>query len=422
MFKRLIGRFLLLALGVGICAPLSEAETLKITSSPTGATIEIDGVVVGTTPYEVNVPGGYFHGTHSVFGKLLGHPMHARLTLTGYSTKELDLTYGPMDWQNLSGTIHHQYYLLKTDHFHFDLEKTAGLLTGTIQTASQGITTVSMRAELPIEEVFRTSTPAVLYLERPYGGHGTGFFITETGVVATNAHVARGESSLAAISYSGGRYEARVVYVDPELDIALLKVDGTSFPHLNLSDISRVAPGQTVLAIGNPGAGLQNTVTKGIVSAVGSDPHLGKGTWIQTDAAINPGNSGGPLLDAWGGVIGINTEKPKDPKIQGIGFALSSTDLMSVLQRFYPTAEVSSATKTTTLDGGTGTANIISDFGDSEIYVDDKFIGSTPSTLKLSTGPHTVRVKATGRRTWERKVEILRDSQITLKAVLEPEK
>jgi PEGA domain len=115
------------------------------------------------------------------------------------------------------------------------------------------------------------------------------------------------------------------------------------------------------------------------------------------------------------------TAKPADTKVQGIGFALSSTDWMSVLQRFYPTAELSGAKKATTLEEGTGTVSIICDFEDSEIYVDDKFIGSTPSPLKLSPSPHTVNVKATGRRPWQHKLEVLKDSQITLKGILEPE-
>jgi hypothetical protein len=93
---------------------------------------------------------------------------------------------------------------------------------------------------------------------------------------------------------------------------------------------------------------------------------------------------------------------------------------MSVPQRFYPAAKVSGARKTTLLEEGTGTVSIISNFEDSESYVDHKFIGSTPSTLKLSPGPHTVEVEATGHRPWQRKLEVLKASQITLKAILKP--
>ena len=78
------------------------------------------------------------------------------------------------------------------------------------------------------------------------------------------------------------------------------------------------------------------SATKGIVSAVGKFPAAGPGLWIQTDAAINPGNSGGPLLNTGGEVIGINTLKVERSSVSGIGFALSATDLLTVLRKFYP--------------------------------------------------------------------------------------
>ena len=80
------------------------------------------------------------------------------------------------------------------------------------------------------------------------------------------------------------------------------------------------------------------SVTKGIVSAVGKFANAGPGTWIQTDTPINPGNSGGPLLNGRGEVIGINTQKVIKKNVTGIGFALSATDLIVVLQKFYPSA------------------------------------------------------------------------------------
>ena len=90
-----------------------------------------------------------------------------------------------------------------------------------------------------------------------------------------------------------------------------------------------------MLAIGNPGDGMQFSVTQGIVSGVGPYPILGEGTWIQTDAPINPGNSGGPLLNARGQVIGISTLKIVRKNVSGIGFALSAGDLLTVLSKFY---------------------------------------------------------------------------------------
>jgi S1-C subfamily serine protease len=384
----------------------------------------MDGVVVGTTPYQVKVPGGYFHGAKTAMGSRLGHPMRARVSLQGYVTKEMDLTYGPMYWQNLAGTIRQQYYLLKSDHFQFDLEKASENFTGAVRTTSAG-KTKALRPELSVEEIVRRASPAVLLL-RGARGHGTGFLITETGLIATNAHVVRGESSVTAVAASGTEFPAKIIYIDADLDLAFVKIDGGGLPHLTLADLSTISPGQTVVAIGNPGSGMQNTVTRGVVSAVGPKPEVGSGIWVQTDAAINPSNSGGPLLNTAGEAIGINTAKPLSSPdgtpLQGIGFALSSADVLRLLERFYPGMSVQNLNSEAGSQPGTGTVSISSDPPGADITVDGKFVGNTPSTLMLSAGPHAVEVKAPGRRAWERKLEVLKESQVTLKASLEPEK
>jgi hypothetical protein len=81
-----------------LCPVRAAAETLKITSSPSGATVEIDGVLVGTTPFEKDFPGGYFRKTLTSMDSRLEHPMVARISPTGYATKELQMTNGPMNW------------------------------------------------------------------------------------------------------------------------------------------------------------------------------------------------------------------------------------------------------------------------------------------------------------------------------------
>jgi serine protease Do len=277
-----------------------------------------------------------------------------------------------------------------------------------------------MRPELPVEDVVQKSKPAVVLLKRA-DGQGTGFFITETGVIATNAHVARGEQTLVAMLPTGQQAEAKVVYVDPEVDVALVKVDGTGFQHLPLADLATVRQGQTVIAIGNPGVGMPFSVTKGIVSAVGRTTDTSRGTWIQTDAAINPGNSGGPLLNGYGEVVGINTAKIVSKDVQNIGFALSSTDLIEVLHRFYPAVSAPNPPTTQTPEGN-GTLTVSSDPDGAEVYLDGKFVGNTPATVKLPIGPHTVQLKSPGHTDWERSIEILKDSQLNLKAKLLPPK
>src|SRR5438445_4701381 len=311
-----------------------------LTSYPSGFMVETVGVALDTTPFEKDYPGGYFHKTRTSFGTRLEHPMVARIRLAGYVTKELTLTEGPMNWISLNGRNHGEYWLLKSDHFHVELESIAETFTGAVVANAPG-GDAGVPPELSLEELVRLTKPAVVYL-KGLDKAGSGFFVTGTGVIVTNAHLARGEESLLALLSTGQQLEAKVVYVDADLDIALAKVELPSgkveFPHLALTGATGVHQGESVLAIGNPGDAMLFSVTKGIVSAVGTFPNAGPGTWIQTDTPINPGNSGGPLLNSRGEVIGINTQKLIKKNVTGIGFALSSSDLLEVLHRFYPNA------------------------------------------------------------------------------------
>jgi S1-C subfamily serine protease len=261
--------------------------------------------------------------------------MVARISLAGYATKELQMTNGPMNWISVNGRNHGEYWLLKSDHFNVELRPISAVFTGGVTAKLSGTGSVDFQPEPSLEELVRKTKPAVVYL-KGLDRSGTGFFVTETGVIATNAHVARGEESLLTLLPEGQQLEAKVVYIDADLDIALAKVEGKDFPHLSLDDAATVRQGENVLAIGNPGDAMLFSVTKGIVSAVGKFANAGPGTWIQTDTPINPGNSGGPQLNSRGEVIGIDTQKLVKKNVTGIGFALSATDLLEVLHRFYP--------------------------------------------------------------------------------------
>jgi S1-C subfamily serine protease len=434
-------------------AQFSRAETLTITSNPAGATVEIDGVLAGTTPFEKNFPGGYFHRTLTAVGSRLEHPMVVRVSLVGYATREIALTEGPMEWIDLHGRHHGAYWLFKSDHFQAELNSIASTFTGTVSSAA-----VAQPAgfELSLEEIVRRTKPAVVCL-KGFDSSGSGFFVTETGVIATNAHVARGDSTLLALLPSGVQLEAKVVYIDPDLDIALAKVAAPSagfvFPHLALADATAVRQGESVLAIGNPGDAMLFSVTKGIVSAVGKFATAGPGTWVQTDAPINPGNSGGPLVNERGEVIGLNTLKLIKKNVTGIGFALSSTDLLSVLRRFYPTlappaiaaaagsarkVELSADVSSETLEEsavapagvtiaasapggsgpeGSGQVTLTSEPDAAEIYVDGKFMGNTPAALKLAAGSHSFLLKLPGFTDYARALELPRSSKLSVKAV-----
>src|ERR1700693_1476034 len=123
-----------------VCTLLSfpaRADKLRITTVPSGATAQINDVLVGSTPYEQNIPGGYLHKTKTSLGSPLGHPMVARLTLEGYAAKEIQLTEGPMSWvSTLKGHNHGAYWLLKTDHFRVELQSASQTFTGAVESVS----------------------------------------------------------------------------------------------------------------------------------------------------------------------------------------------------------------------------------------------------------------------------------------------
>ena len=163
--------------------------------------------------------------------------------------------------------------------------------------------------------------------EEQVQGLGSGVIVSGDGLILTNNHVAEaGDSVMVRLGDHGREYKAKVVGNDPSSDLALLKIDGKNLPVITFADSDQVKVGDLVLAVGNP-FGLTNTVTMGIVSALG---RAGMGitdyeNFIQTDASINPGNSGGALVDTQGRLIGINTAiYSTSGGNRGIGFAVPS--------------------------------------------------------------------------------------------------
>ena len=123
-WRRVVGVAALVA-ALAAMTPLARAESFCVTSSPAGAAVEIDGAVVGTTPFRVDYPGGYFHKTHVVFSARLEHRMVLRVSKDGYVLRETTLTDGPFDWIGITGKHHGKYYLLRADHYELKLEAVA---------------------------------------------------------------------------------------------------------------------------------------------------------------------------------------------------------------------------------------------------------------------------------------------------------
>jgi S1-C subfamily serine protease len=389
-----------------------KAEELTITSNPSGATIEIDGKVIGMTPHVSKVPGGYFHKTTTVFGARLEHALHMRISMEGYISKDIELTEGPMRWIALNGVDHGEYYLLKDKTFNVTLTPeakafSAGLVQASIQPQME-----PANAELSVESIVDKTSSAVLKLSTGEGT-GSGFLVSTAGVVVTNAHVVGNSSEVTAKNTEQQQFNGKVVYKDPALDLALVKLDVEGTPSLQMTTLASARVGQSVVAIGNPGLGMQNTATRGIVSAVGPYPELGPGTWIQTDASINPGNSGGPLLNSHGQVIGMNTIKVVKTGVQGIGFALSAQDILEAVQRFFPVQAPGPS--------GKGKIQIASSVPDAEVYIDGKFVGDAPSSVPLAAGDHVIEVKASNFTDWKRTITVTDGSDQNVKASLQPQ-
>jgi serine protease Do len=158
-------------------------------------------------------------------------------------------------------------------------------------------------------------------------GIGSGVIISPDGYIVTNNHVVDGAVDVRVTMSDRRVLPAKVIGTDPLTDLAVIKVEGKDFPNVPWGDATKLHPGQTVLAFGNP-FGFRFTVTRGIVSALNRpnpSPNDARkpGQFIQTDAAINPGNSGGPLVDARGEVVGINTFLiSSSGTFSGMGFAI----------------------------------------------------------------------------------------------------
>jgi len=162
---------------------------------------------------------------------------------------------------------------------------------------------------------------------------GSGMVVHEDGYVITNAHVIKGSKKIKVVFSDSSEYPAEIISGDESKDLAVLKIPvNKKLPFIRLGRSNDLMIGETVVAIGNP-YGYANTVTSGVVSAVGRDIQIAEDFWlrglIQTDAPINPGNSGGPLLNINGELIGVNTAVRAEA--ENIGFAIPVDTLVDNL-------------------------------------------------------------------------------------------
>jgi len=258
-------------------------------------------------------------------------------------------------------------YVVMSNPGTFPWARTVSLTTSGNQNPG---TTIVTTEEQAIENAVKTASPAVVQInitavsQNPFGfssgtseGLGSGFIVTSDGYVLTNNHVVEGATTITVVLKDGREFRGQVVGTDATSDVAVVKINGTNLPTVELGDSSALTVGQRVIAIGNP-YGLSQTVTTGVISALERNVQASSTETlvgvVQTDAAINPGNSGGPLVDLSGRVVGMNTMIYQNA--QGLGFSVSVNTVKKVYEAIiksgkvtWPALGIQGATVTSTI-------------------------------------------------------------------------
>ncbi len=224
-------------------------------------------------------------------------------------------------------------------------------IVGVVDKASPAVVSIIVTKDLPkinpnVPDIFRQffgnsavpGTGSGETQKQEIGG-GSGFILSDDGFIVTNKHVVADEAAeYTVLLNNGDKHPAKVLARDPLNDVAVIKIDATKLPTLNLGDSDSLKPGQSVIAIGNALGEFRNTVSTGVVSGLARSITASSGNFsseklvglIQTDASINPGNSGGPLLDTAGRVVGINVAVAQGA--QNIGFALPINQVKETIE------------------------------------------------------------------------------------------
>ncbi|MBL8014728.1 MAG: trypsin-like peptidase domain-containing protein [Candidatus Doudnabacteria bacterium] len=217
------------------------------------------------------------------------------------------------------------------------------------EAASKSVVSIVVTKDLPkYERYFDFYSDTDGETEEQTVGAGSGFIITQEGLIVTNRHVVSDEdANYTVVLNDGSKFSAEVIGRDTILDIAIVKIEaGEDLPTLELGDSASIKVGQTVVAIGNSLGEFSNTVSSGIISGLsrsilassGEDVPERLSGVLQTDASINPGNSGGPLLDLRGKVIGVNVAIAQDA--ENIGFAIPINAVKQVVDSVIEFGEI----------------------------------------------------------------------------------
>ncbi|MEA4853817.1 MAG: trypsin-like peptidase domain-containing protein [Christensenella sp.] len=241
----------------------------------------------------------------------------------------------------------------------------AGMMAGNGQTTpntttSNGVVQVSENVsttgtDLSISDIANKVQPSIVeintevvttnqFMQQVSGeAAGSGIIISSDGYIVTNNHVIEDAQSITVRLSTEESYEAKLIGRDPQMDLAVLKIDAEGLTPVTMGDSGELSVGDTTVAVGNPLGTLGGTVTNGIVSALNREIDLGDGTMtlIQTNAAINPGNSGGGLFNGQGELIGVVVAKSGGTNVEGLGYAIPVNDAQPIINELMSNGYVS---------------------------------------------------------------------------------
>lgn len=215
-------------------------------------------------------------------------------------------------------------------------------ITGTMDTSMNMPAIPQLGPNNPFYQFFKQfGMSAPQHNETPIRGVGSGFIISSNGLILTNAHVVDHATTVTVQLTDKRKFKAKVLGMDKPTDVAVIKIDATHLPTVNLGNPAQAQVGDWVLAIGSP-FGFENSATAGIISAKSrSLPDDGYVSFLQTDVPVNPGNSGGPLFNSQGQVIGINSQiYTRTGGYEGLSFAIPITVAEKVEQQIVKNGKV----------------------------------------------------------------------------------
>ena len=327
----MLAKILLIALAIAAAAGLVQAKPnvpFRVTSEPSGATVKLtkdDGKVIATgiTPWDTTLPD---HWAHPGIAKRLNYPVQIVVSEEGYVTRNYTITDLHQEVVNGGDVV--GWYALRGESWDVNLYRAVEFVGNPNGRASSSPEPTFPSVE-SIQAAAAVAKPALVLIHAG-SAYGTGFFITDNGVIVTSRGLIGASTAVTIITDSGKTLKSESISVSPDRDIALIKVPGSGYHHLRLASMATITEGEPILAVGSAlmpvsGRGIAGGMVMhvpdppGVVAATLGSPTIALGEvrrvgrtvnngWLlQTDASIYWGNTGGPLLNLSGEVVGVNS-------------------------------------------------------------------------------------------------------------------